>query len=98
MYVVKDRKAFRLVTNKYDMVGGVDLVYESQEHETQEAERICSSRHVFFLCRDFGLSSATAAIVTQYVTDVQPFIFAEPVDIWIDIRLSKEKIFRKKFC
>jgi len=69
---------------------GGRIVYESQEHEEQAAEEICNDfrkRHKSFLCRDLGLPCHVASHIFQYVV-APPSIFAEPGDVWIDIRLS----------
>jgi hypothetical protein len=87
LYVVSDRKAFRLIDNEKGPMRDERIVYESQEHEVQEAEENCKSlrkRHLSFLCRDLGLPCQVASQITQYVI-APPFIFAEPGDVWIDI-------------
>ena len=61
----------------------------SQEDETREAERKCHVRHYSILCRELGFSCAVASHITRFVgEDDLPFFFAEPGDIWIDIKLS----------
>ncbi|KAL7531844.1 LOW QUALITY PROTEIN: hypothetical protein ACHAXR_007658, partial [Thalassiosira sp. AJA248-18] len=59
-----------------------------QEHETSEARRICNCRHYSFLCRKLGLTCSASALITLFAIEYQPFIFAEPGDIWIDIHHS----------
>ena len=86
LMVVSETKAFRRVDTEMEVMADPDQVYESQLHETQEAERICRCRHYAWLCRDLGLPCATAALITQFVT--APFLFAQPGDVWIDIRLT----------
>ena len=51
-------------------------------------KRICRCRHYSFLCRDLNLPCSASALITMFLTQHPPFIFAEPGDIWIDIRLS----------
>jgi hypothetical protein len=91
LYVVSERKAFPRIKNENGWMGygnANGIIYESQEHETMEAERICNSRHYSFLCRDLGFSCAVASLITRFAMEDVPFFFAEPGDIWIDIKLS----------
>jgi hypothetical protein len=94
LYVVSDRKAFRLIDNEKGPMRYEGIIYESsQEHEVQEAEENCKNfrkRHLSFLCRELGLPCQVASQISQYVI-APPFIFAEPGDVWIDIRLSTPK-------
>jgi len=91
LYVVSERKAFPRI-NKESRWMNCDqtnqTIYESQEHETLEAERICNVRHYSFLCRKLGFSCAVASLITRFALEDTPFFFAEPGDIWIDIKLS----------
>jgi hypothetical protein len=66
-------------------------VYESFEQEVEHAERIMNSRHYSILCQGLGLPCHVATLITRYVEEKPEFIFAEPGDIWIDIRLSTPK-------
>lgn len=93
LYVVSERKAFPRIKDESGWMGSDNpinqTIYESQEHETMEAERICRSRHYSFLCRKLGFSCAVASHITQFAEENVPyFFFAEPGDIWIDIKLS----------
>jgi len=86
LYKVEKRKAFKLRTRvrgtwKKDVASSI-------EEEAIEAKRICKCRHFSFLCRELGLPCSASALITSFVTDQQPYIFAEPGDIWIDIRLT----------
>lgn len=86
--MVSEQKAFQQIQVESGMMRDGDAVYESQAHEAQEAKCICKCRHYAFLCRDLGLPCAAAAVITQYVVEHPPFIFAEPGDLWLDIRLT----------
>jgi len=88
LYVVSERKAFRKINREQGEMADGPTTYESQAHEALEAERICSCRHFSFLCRDLGLPCNVCTLVTRFVEEDPEFIFAEPRDIWIDIRLS----------
>eukprot|EP00979_Chaetoceros_neogracilis_P002418 scaffold419_cov185-Chaetoceros_neogracile.AAC.3 len=93
LYVVSDRKAFRLIDRENPLrIGGI--VYESQEHEVQVAEENCENfrkRHLSFLCRDLGLPCQVASQISQYLI-APPFVFAEPGDVWIDLRLKRKSM------
>jgi len=88
LLVVSERKAFRLIETEQGVMRDPDIVYESQEHEAEEAERICNSRHFSCLCQDLGLPCHVATLITRYADDKPAYFFAEPGDIWIDIRLT----------
>jgi hypothetical protein len=83
-----------LIDNEKGPMRYEGIIYESsQEHEVQEAEENCKNfrkRHLSFLCRELGLPCQVASQISQYVI-APPFIFAEPGDVWIDIRLSTPK-------
>lgn len=87
LYVVSKRKAFQLIKNEVCSMKDAEFPFESQEHETKEAERICRSHHSF-LCQQLGLPCQVASHISQYAIHDPPYIFAEPGDVWIDIRLS----------
>jgi hypothetical protein len=96
VYVVSDRKAFRLIDREKRPLRDGGIVYESQEHEVQVAEKNCKNfrkRHLSFLCRDLGLPCQVASQISQYLI-APPFIFAEPGDVWIDLRISSKSILR----
>eukprot|EP00979_Chaetoceros_neogracilis_P004661 scaffold803_cov154-Chaetoceros_neogracile.AAC.2 len=87
LYVVSDRKAFRLIDREKCSLRDEGIVYESQEHEVQVAEENCKNfrkRHLSFLCQDLGLPCQVASQISQYLI-ASPFIFAEPGDVWIDL-------------
>ncbi|KAL7536468.1 hypothetical protein ACHAXR_007186 [Thalassiosira sp. AJA248-18] len=88
IYKVQSRKALKLV-NKTSKRSGEQISFDSQEHEVIKAERICKCRHFSFLCRKLGLPCSASALITAFVAIKHPpYIFAEPGDVWIDIRLS----------
>lgn len=88
LYRVDNPKAFKLVQSEVGVVADERASSESQEQEAIRARRICKCRHFSFLCQELGLPCSASALVTAFVTDAPPFIFAEPGDIWIDIRLT----------
>jgi hypothetical protein len=88
LYRVDQPKAFKLVDSEGGVVANESASFDSQEHESMEARRSCKCRHFSFLCRELGLPCSASALITSYVRHQPFFIFAEPGDIWIDIRLS----------
>ena len=88
LYQVDRPKAFKLVHSEPGIVVDESTPFDSQEHESEEARRICNCRHFSFLCRELGIPCAASALITKFVRRKPFFIFAEPGDVWIDIRLS----------
>ena len=88
LYQVERPKAFKLVHGEPGIVVDESTPFDSQEHESEEARRICNCRHFSFLCRELGIPCAASALITKFVCRKPFFIFAEPGDVWIDIRLS----------
>ena len=88
IYRVDSPKAFKLVHNERGIIANEVSPGISQEQEANEAKRICKYRHFSFLCRDLGLPCSVSALVTSFLVETPPYIFAQPGDIWIDIRLS----------
>ena len=88
LYKVNAPKAFKLVHEETGIVADESAPFESQEEEAREARKVCKSRHYSFLCRELGLPCSSSALITQFVGEHKPYIFAEPGDIWIDVRLS----------
>jgi len=91
LYVVSERKAFRRTRLERGIMRDGEEVYESFEQEVEHAECVLNSRHYSILCQGLGLPCHVATLITRYVEDKPEFIFAEPGDIWIDIRLSTPK-------
>ena len=91
LYVVSERKAFRRTRHERRIMTDGEEVYESFGQEVEHAERIMNSRHYSILCQGLGLPCHVATLITRYVEEKPEFIFAEPGDIWIDIRLSTPK-------
>eukprot|EP00592_Proboscia_alata_P006408 CAMPEP_0194354490 /NCGR_PEP_ID=MMETSP0174-20130528/2647_1 /TAXON_ID=216777 /ORGANISM="Proboscia alata, Strain PI-D3" /LENGTH=464 /DNA_ID=CAMNT_0039123463 /DNA_START=161 /DNA_END=1555 /DNA_ORIENTATION=- len=89
MYVVSERKAFRRIQSEAgSMTDKPVTMSKVQKQEVIDAELCCGRRHFSFLCKDLGLPCETGGLITRFVVDDPPFIFAEPGDIWIDTRLS----------
>ena len=88
LYKVNAPKAFKLVHEETGIVTDESAPFESQEEEAREARKVCKSRHYSFLCHELGLPCSASALITQFVGEHKPYIFAEPGDIWIDVRLS----------
>ncbi len=88
LYRVDQPKAFKLVDSEGGVVANESASFDSQEHESMEARRICKCRHFSFLCGELGLPCSASALITSFVRHQPFFIFAEPGDIWIDIQLS----------
>lgn len=88
IYKIGPRKAFKLVTNEYGVVRNESILYTSQEEETQAAQRVCRCKHFSFLCTSLGLPCSAAELITSFVHQHEPYIFAEPGDLWLDIRLT----------
>ncbi|KAL3793258.1 hypothetical protein ACHAW5_002136 [Stephanodiscus triporus] len=87
LYRVEQPKAFKLVKCETGVVVDESTAFDSQDHESNEARRVCKCRHFSFLCRKLGLPCSASALITSFARR-PPFIFAEPGDVWIDIRLS----------
>ncbi|EJK68332.1 hypothetical protein THAOC_10496, partial [Thalassiosira oceanica] len=87
VFVVDEPKAFKLVHSETGIVAN-EVSDESQEEETSHARQSCKCRHYSFLCRELGLPCSSALLVTSFLTDIRPYIFAEPGDLWLDIRLT----------
>ena len=87
IFVVDEPKAFKLVHSETGVVAN-EVSDMSQEHETLHARQSCESRHYSFLCRELGLPCSSALLVTSFLTNLHPYIFAEPGDLWLDIRLT----------
>ena len=64
------------------------LIHKSTNQWRPGTFAICKCRHFSFLCRKLGLPCSASALITSFVHHQPFFIFAEPGDIWIDIRLS----------
>ncbi|KAL7522546.1 hypothetical protein ACHAWX_007255 [Stephanocyclus meneghinianus] len=88
IYKVDAPKAFKLTSFEEGVVKNESTSYESQQHEADIARRICVSKHYSFLCRDLKLPCSASAVVTSFLNRHQPYIFAEPGDLWLDIRLT----------
>ena len=88
IYKVDTPKAFKLVDSELGFVADESTSYESQEHEANVAKRICKCQHYTFLCRELGLPCSASALITEFVIEHRPYIFAEPGDLWLDIRLT----------
>ena len=88
LYKVDVPKAFKLVTEENGVLRNESARYGSQQIETEVARRICKCKHFSFLCKDLGLPCTASALVTSFVHQHQPYIFAEPGDLWLDIRLT----------
>lgn len=88
IYCVDSPKAFKLVNNELGVVADESAAFDSQEHEANVARRICKSPHYSFLCRELGLPCSASALITEFIANRPPYIFAEPGDIWLDIRLT----------
>jgi hypothetical protein len=88
IYRVESPKTFKLAHDESGSLADESAIFYSQEQETDKARRICKCLHYSFLCREVGLPCSASALITEFIVERQPFIFAEPGDIWIDIRLS----------
>lgn len=89
IYRVEHPKAFKLVNNETGFMMVNNDGSSNQDQETAEARRVCKRRHPSFLCRELGLPCSASALIAAFATE-QPFLFAEPGDVWIDICLSKK--------
>jgi hypothetical protein len=87
IYKVDSPKAFKLVMKECGKVRK-SIRYTSQEEETEVARRICKCKHFSFLCTNLGLPCSAAALITSFVHQHEPYIFAEPGDLWLDIKLT----------
>ena len=81
IYKVDAPKAFKLTNVEEGIVKNESTSYESQQHEADIARRICVCKHYSFLCRDLRLPCSASAVVTNFLTLHQPYIFAEPGDL-----------------
>eukprot|EP00804_Cyclotella_cryptica_P008482 CCRYP_003979-RA/>CCRYP_003979-RA protein AED:0.38 eAED:0.38 QI:1941/0/0.5/1/0/0/2/0/376 len=88
IYRVDAPKAFKLTDHEEGVLKNESTSYLSQDHETEIARRICRCRHYSFLCRDLKLPCSASAVITKFLNPHQPYIFAEPGDLWLDIRLT----------
>ena len=88
LYQVETPKAFKLIHDEIGIVADESNSFLTQEHETNEARRICNCRHFSFLCHELGLPCSASVLITAFVRHQPFFIFAEPGDLWIDICLS----------
>ena len=88
IYKVDAPKAFKLVDFEEGVLSNESARFESQQHETDTARCICKCTHFSFLCRDLRLPCSASKLVTEYLHQHEPFIFAEPGDLWLDIRLT----------
>lgn len=89
MYVVSERKAFCRIHKEAGLMTDEPVTTSKlQKQEAIKAEQCCCSRHFLFLCRDLRLPCNVCVLITRFVIDDPPFMFAEPGDIWIDISLS----------
>lgn len=88
LYKVDATKAFKLVTDERGVVHDEVSRYSSQQEETEVARRSCKCQHFSFLCKNLGLPCSASVLVTSFVLQHQPYIFAEPGDLWLDIKLT----------
>lgn len=80
--VASERKVFHRIDHEKGPMMDREC-FESEQHETREAERTCESRHLSLLCKHIGFPCDIASLITKYLIDSPPFIFAEPGDIWM---------------
>lgn len=87
LYVINRPKAFMPVELESGTLLDESSDLGSQEQEYMVSKNYFKRRHISFLCKRLGLPCAVSSIITSYVY-ANPCIFAEPGDIWIDIRLT----------
>ena len=88
IYKVNAPKAFKLVDFEEGVLSNESARFESQQHETDTARCICKCKHFSFLCRNLRLPCSASKLVTEYLHQHEAYIFAEPGDLWLDIRLT----------
>ena len=88
IYKVDVPKAFKLTMHEEGVVKNESSSYELQQHEADVARRICMCKHYSFLCRELKLPCSASAVITGFLKTSLPYIFAEPGDLWLDIKLS----------